>query len=150
LYGTHRELKDLNEKSTARTEPGACSRPVPPPTQRFALYVTSFIWQQKVVGVRLVDGNSQQILAESLAKSAGIQLYTVGKELKEDMAGNLAELAAIGYRVSGKRRNGREDDHGLSQSARCRRPVRLCHARWSSGKCNYERRYRRREFEDVN
>ena len=62
-----------------------------------------------------------QILAESLAKSAGIQLYTVGKELKEDMAGNLAELAAIGYRVSGKRRNGREDDHGPSESARCPR-----------------------------
>lgn len=37
--------------------------------------------------------------AESLAKSTGIQLYTVGKELTADMPGTLAKLAAIGYRT---------------------------------------------------
>lgn len=36
--------------------------------------------------------------AESLAKATGIQLYTVGKELTEDMSGTLAKLSAIGYR----------------------------------------------------
>lgn len=41
---------------------------------------------------------TQQLMAESLAKTAGIQLYTVGKELTQDMAGTLANLAAIGYR----------------------------------------------------
>jgi sugar phosphate isomerase/epimerase len=41
----------------------------------------------------------EHLAAESLAKSAGIQLYTVGKELTQDLAGTLAKLAAIGYRV---------------------------------------------------
>jgi len=41
----------------------------------------------------------RQIFAESLARATGIQLYTVGKELKEDMAGTLAKIAAIGYRT---------------------------------------------------
>jgi sugar phosphate isomerase/epimerase len=36
--------------------------------------------------------------ADSLAKAAGIQLYTVGKELTGDMAGTLAKLSAIGYK----------------------------------------------------
>ena len=39
------------------------------------------------------------LLAESLAKSPGIQLYTVSKELNEDMPGTLTKLAAIGYRT---------------------------------------------------
>lgn len=46
----------------------------------------------------LLTALPRQVLAESLAKAAGIQLYTVGKELKEDMAGTLAKIAAIGYR----------------------------------------------------
>jgi sugar phosphate isomerase/epimerase len=41
----------------------------------------------------------KRLLADSLAKSAGIQLYTVDKELKQDMPGTLAKLAAIGYRT---------------------------------------------------
>ena len=44
--------------------------------------------------------NAPKILkAESLAKSPGIQLYTVSKELNEDMPGTLAKLSAIGYRT---------------------------------------------------
>jgi sugar phosphate isomerase/epimerase len=38
------------------------------------------------------------LMARSLASDPGIQLYTVGKELMEDMAGTLAKLASIGYR----------------------------------------------------
>lgn len=41
----------------------------------------------------------ERLIAESLAKSAGIQLYTVGKELMQDLQGTLAKLAAIGYRT---------------------------------------------------
>jgi sugar phosphate isomerase/epimerase len=41
----------------------------------------------------------KQLYAESLAKATGIQLYTVGKELSEDMGGTLAKIAAIGYRT---------------------------------------------------
>jgi sugar phosphate isomerase/epimerase len=37
--------------------------------------------------------------AKSLAKSPGIQLYTVSKELSEDLNGTLAKIAAIGYRT---------------------------------------------------
>jgi sugar phosphate isomerase/epimerase len=48
--------------------------------------------------VALLTALSEHAMAESLAKSAGIQLYTVGKELMQDMAGTLAKLAAIGYR----------------------------------------------------
>ena len=40
----------------------------------------------------------EDLMAESLAKSAGIQLYTVGKELQADMPGTLSKLSAIGYR----------------------------------------------------
>ena len=39
------------------------------------------------------------LMAESLAKTPGIQLYTVGKELSEDMPGTLSKVAAIGYRI---------------------------------------------------
>ena len=38
----------------------------------------------------------EMIRAASLAKATGIQLYTVGKELQEDMAGTLAKVAALG------------------------------------------------------
>ena len=48
--------------------------------------------------VALFTALPEQSVAESLAKSAGIQLYTVGKELTQDMAGTLAKLSAIGYR----------------------------------------------------
>jgi len=48
--------------------------------------------------VALLSALPKRLAGESLAKSAGIQLYTVDKELKEDMAGTLAKLAAIGYR----------------------------------------------------
>jgi sugar phosphate isomerase/epimerase len=41
----------------------------------------------------------RQLHAKSLAKSTGIQLYTVGKELNEDMSGTLAKVSAIGYRT---------------------------------------------------
>ena len=40
-----------------------------------------------------------RLRAESLAKSPGIQLYTVGKELQEDLSGTLSNVAAIGYRT---------------------------------------------------
>ena len=46
----------------------------------------------------LLSAFPKQLLAESLAKSTGIQLYTVGKELMQDMAGTLSKIAAIGYR----------------------------------------------------
>ena len=48
--------------------------------------------------VALLSALPKRLAGESLAKSAGIQLYTVDKELKEDLAGTLAKLAAIGYR----------------------------------------------------
>ena len=41
----------------------------------------------------------EMLRAESLAKATGIQLYTVGKELHEDMAGTLSRVSAIGYRT---------------------------------------------------
>src|SRR5271163_1064093 len=37
--------------------------------------------------------------AKSLAKSPGIQLYTVSKELTENLDGTLEKIAAIGYRT---------------------------------------------------
>jgi sugar phosphate isomerase/epimerase len=48
--------------------------------------------------IALLSAFPKQLLAESLAKSTGIQLYTVGKELTQDMAGTLAKISAIGYR----------------------------------------------------
>ena len=48
--------------------------------------------------VTLLAGFPKQLHAESLAKATGIQLYTAGKELREDLPGTLAKLAAIGYR----------------------------------------------------
>jgi sugar phosphate isomerase/epimerase len=41
----------------------------------------------------------KMLRAESLAKATGIQLYTVGKELTADMAGTLAKISAIGYKI---------------------------------------------------
>ena len=38
------------------------------------------------------------LMARSLARQTGIQLYTVGKELMQDMPGTLSKLASIGYR----------------------------------------------------
>ena len=46
----------------------------------------------------LLASSAERLLAESLAKSPGIQLYTVSKELNEDMPGTLGKIAAIGYR----------------------------------------------------
>jgi len=48
--------------------------------------------------VALLPALPENLMAESLAKSTGIQLYTVGKELTEDMQGTLAKIAAIGYK----------------------------------------------------
>ena len=44
----------------------------------------------------LLGALPMRLSARSLAKSAGIQLYTVGKELAADMQGTLDKLAAIG------------------------------------------------------
>jgi sugar phosphate isomerase/epimerase len=41
----------------------------------------------------------EMLRAQSLAKATGIQLYTVGKELTEDMPGTLAKISAIGYKT---------------------------------------------------
>ncbi len=41
----------------------------------------------------------EELCAESLAKATGIQLYTVGKELMNDMQGTLSQIAAIGYKT---------------------------------------------------
>jgi sugar phosphate isomerase/epimerase len=49
--------------------------------------------------VALLSVLPREARAESLAKSAGLQLYTVGKELMQDMAGTLDKVAAIGYRL---------------------------------------------------
>jgi sugar phosphate isomerase/epimerase len=49
--------------------------------------------------VALMTALPEQLLAKSLAKSAGIQLYTVGDPLVKDMDGTLAKLAAMGYRT---------------------------------------------------
>ncbi len=47
----------------------------------------------------LLASSAERLLAESLAKSPGIQLYTVSKELNEDMPGTLNKIAGIGYRT---------------------------------------------------
>jgi sugar phosphate isomerase/epimerase len=49
--------------------------------------------------VALMTALSKHLQAKSFAKSPGIQLYTVGKELTEDMPGTLAKIAAMGYRT---------------------------------------------------
>ena len=41
----------------------------------------------------------KMVRAQSLAASPGIQLYTVGKELTEDMPGTLSKISAIGYKT---------------------------------------------------
>ncbi len=48
--------------------------------------------------VSLIPGYPAKMFAASLAKTTGIQLYTVAKELSEDMPGTLSKLTAIGYR----------------------------------------------------
>ena len=45
----------------------------------------------------LLTALPRQLFAKSLAKSPGIQLYTVGKELAEDMPGTLSKIAGMGY-----------------------------------------------------
>jgi sugar phosphate isomerase/epimerase len=51
-----------------------------------------------VASMTFLTSCPSELLAESLSKAPGIQLYTVGKELKEDMPGTLISIAAIGYR----------------------------------------------------
>ena len=46
----------------------------------------------------LLPAFPQILRAESLAKATGIQLYTVGKDLTQDMPGTLDRLSAIGYK----------------------------------------------------
>jgi sugar phosphate isomerase/epimerase len=46
----------------------------------------------------LLPALPQILRAESLARATGIQLYTVGKELTQDMQGTLDKLSAIGYK----------------------------------------------------
>jgi sugar phosphate isomerase/epimerase len=41
----------------------------------------------------------EMLSAASLASAPGIQLYTVGKVLTEDLPGTLAMIAAIGYKT---------------------------------------------------
>lgn len=41
---------------------------------------------------------ARPVMARSLASEPGIQLYTVAKELAQDMPRTLSKLAAIGYR----------------------------------------------------
>lgn len=55
--------------------------------------------KQGAAAAALLTALPRQLQAKSLAKSTGIQLYTVNKELQEDMPGTLARIAAIGYRV---------------------------------------------------
>src|SRR5438105_13005559 len=47
----------------------------------------------------LLTSIPEMLRAESLAAAPGIQLYTVGKELTEDLAGTLAKISAIGYKT---------------------------------------------------
>src|SRR5450631_1631848 len=49
--------------------------------------------------VALMTALPERLMAKSLAKSPGIQLYTVGDPLTKDMDGTLAKLAAMGYRT---------------------------------------------------
>jgi sugar phosphate isomerase/epimerase len=43
-------------------------------------------------------GYAPRLLANPLGKSIGLQLYTVGEQLKNDYDGTLRQIAAIGYR----------------------------------------------------
>jgi sugar phosphate isomerase/epimerase len=47
--------------------------------------------------IALLTALPKKLRAESLAKTTGIQLYTVGKDLTQDMPGTLDKLSAIGY-----------------------------------------------------
>jgi sugar phosphate isomerase/epimerase len=47
----------------------------------------------------LLSTSPKMLRAEALARSTGVQLYTVGKELQADMAGTLGRISAIGYKT---------------------------------------------------
>jgi sugar phosphate isomerase/epimerase len=47
----------------------------------------------------LLTALPEELAAQSLARATGIQLYTVGKELMNDMPGTLGKIAAIGYKT---------------------------------------------------
>ena len=47
----------------------------------------------------LVAGQPLRLLADPLGRPIGLQLYTVGQQLKEDSDETLKKVAAIGYRV---------------------------------------------------
>ncbi len=49
--------------------------------------------------ITLLSVVPEMLRAQSLAKATGIQLYTVGKELTEDLSGTLAKISAIGYKT---------------------------------------------------
>ncbi len=66
-----------------------------PPISRRALLKKAPI---AAASMSLLTAMPELLRAESLAGAPGIQLYTVGKELAEDMPGTLAKLAAIGYK----------------------------------------------------
>lgn len=52
-----------------------------------------------VAGGTLLAGRPFELLADPLDRPIGLQLYTVGQQLKEDFDGTLKKVAAIGYRV---------------------------------------------------
>jgi sugar phosphate isomerase/epimerase len=52
-----------------------------------------------IASTSIMGALPRKLGAESLAKAPGIQLYTVGKELTEDLNGTLEKVAAIGYRT---------------------------------------------------
>src|SRR3954452_13525458 len=47
----------------------------------------------------MLNAMPELLRAESLASTPGIQLYTVGKQLTEDLARTLAKVSAIGYKT---------------------------------------------------
>lgn len=49
--------------------------------------------------ITLLSAVPEILRAQSLAKATGIQLYTVGKELTEDLSGTLTKISAIGYKT---------------------------------------------------
>ena len=47
----------------------------------------------------LLAGEPMRLFADPLGKPIGLQLYTVGEQLKDDFDGTLKKIAALGYRV---------------------------------------------------
>lgn len=47
----------------------------------------------------LLAGEPLRLFADPLGKPIGLQLYTVGQQLKDDFDGTLKKVAALGYRV---------------------------------------------------